>query len=69
MDPISGIETEMPVATLSGEALDHYTSFSEILQNTDDGPLDQTRYPWCEGQDSLDPSLPSTVAGCAHYPG
>jgi arylsulfatase A-like enzyme len=69
MDSISGTETELPVATLSGEALDHYTSFSQILQNTDDGPLDHTRYPWCDGQDSLDPNLPSTVAGCTNYPG
>ena len=41
----------------------------KVLDSTNDGPLDPTRYPWCVGQASLDPTKPSTVAGCSHFPG
>lgn len=69
IDPIAGTETEMTIAKLAGEARKRYAVLADILANTNDGPLDPTRYPWCVGQESVDPTLPATTAGCASYPG
>lgn len=69
MDPVSGVETEVPASQRNGEATRHYASLRKVLDETKDGPLDPTRYPWCEGQPSLDPARPATVAGCSYFPG
>lgn len=69
MDPASGTETEVPPGQRRGEIARRYAALRKVLSQTSDGPLDPTRYPWCAGQDSLDPAQPSTVAGCKNYPG
>ncbi|AXB75856.1 sulfatase-like hydrolase/transferase [Novosphingobium sp. P6W] len=69
MDPIAGVETEVPAGQRKGEAARHYAALREVMDETQDGPLDPTRYPWCEGQPSLDAAKPATVAGCSRFPG
>ena len=69
MDPTLGTETEVRTAGRTGEAARHYRALRKVLDSTNDGPLDPTRYPWWVGQDLLDPAKPSTVAGCSHFPG
>lgn len=69
MDPISGVETDVPANKRKGEAARRYAALRKVLEETKDGPLDPTRYPWCEGQTSVDPGRPATVAGCGRTPG
>jgi arylsulfatase A len=68
MDPVSGTETEIKPNERKGEAGRRYTVLRKLLDQTKDGQLNATLYPWCEGQASLDPAKPSTVGGCAKMP-
>lgn len=64
MDPVSGIETEVPARDRKGEAARHYAALKTVMDETPDGALDPVRFPWCAGQTSDDPAKPATVAGC-----
>ncbi|WP_051009989.1 sulfatase-like hydrolase/transferase [Novosphingobium sp. PP1Y] len=68
MNPVSGVETEVPSAQRKGEAARHYAALRKVLDETKDGPLNPERFPWCEGYPSVDPAQPSTVAGCGRTP-
>lgn len=69
VDPVSGVESEVPPAQRKGEAAKRFAALNKVLSGTRDGPLDPVRFPWCRGQASLDPARPSEVAGCANGPG
>ena len=69
VDPVSGIETDVPPAQRKGEAARRHAALAKVLQGTPDGPLDRNRFPWCKDQPSADPARPATVAGCANGPG
>jgi arylsulfatase A-like enzyme len=69
MDTESGVETEIAPNQRTGEAAKHYAALARLMKDTPDGPLDQTRFPWCTGKPSKDPKLPATVAGCNLFPG
>jgi len=69
MDPVSGIESEVPPAMRRGEARRRHAALARVLAGTRDGPLDRTRFPWCAGQASIIPGKPPTEAGCARMPG
>ena len=68
MDPVSGVETEVPAAQRKGEAGKRYAALKKVLDEKPDGPLDQTRFPWCIGKVSRDPKVAPEVAGCAEMP-
>ncbi|MFD2580408.1 sulfatase-like hydrolase/transferase [Novosphingobium colocasiae] len=68
MNPLSGVETEVDAVRAGGEAAKHKARLARVMATANDGPLDSTRYPWCVKQDSKSPTLPATVAGCAHMP-
>lgn len=64
VDSISGVEEELPVADLRGDAARRYAAFRRILDETNDGPLNPEKYPMCAGKPSRDPERPAVVAGC-----
>lgn len=68
MNPVSGVETEVPAGQRKGEAARHYAALRKVLDETKDGPLNPERFPWCKGYPSVDPSKPSIVAGCGRTP-
>jgi len=67
IDPVSGVETELPVDTLDGEAALRYSTFQRVLDEAGDGPLDTDKFPMCVGQASLDPARPAIQAGCEGF--
>lgn len=69
MNPISGVETEVSASQRKDEAARHYAALRTLLDDTHDGPLDPTRFPWCAGQTSVARDKPATVAGCGKTPG
>ncbi|MBT2186090.1 sulfatase-like hydrolase/transferase [Sphingobium nicotianae] len=69
VDSIAGTETPVAANNMKGEAAKRFAALSKILKDTKDGPLDQTRFPWCEGKPSKDAAQPSVIAGCDFSPG
>jgi len=68
VDAVSGTETEV-TGRLTGEAARRKAILQHVLDEANDGPLDQTRFPWCLGRPSRDPARPPEVAGCDFSPG
>lgn len=68
MNPVSGVETDVPATARKGEAARHYAALKKVLDGAGDGPLNPERFPWCTGQTSVDPAKPATIAGCGRAP-
>jgi hypothetical protein len=64
VNSVSGVETELAVSNLKGEAAARYAEFRRTLDGMNDGPLNPEKYPMCAGKASRDPARPAIVAGC-----